>query len=79
MNCPRYSSVRNNLFDKLKDCPIIADFDTLDNDSKFIALMQNYNVSLMAKCIYDVFKIRSECINAGMYSVVYMIFLRVNV
>jgi len=77
LNCPRYSSVRNNLFDKLKDH--IADFDTLDNDSKFIALMQNNNVSLMAKCIYDVFKIRSECINAGMYSVVYMIFLRVNV
>ncbi len=65
MLCNRYSDLRSNLFHVAK--PLIANFDNLNVNSRFIAIVESQEPSLiqLAKCIYLIFKRRSETLDTS--------------
>ena len=70
MTCTRYSDLRLDLFDTAKT--FIANFDNLNADNKFIAMLQCDETSLthqIAKCIYQIFKRRVDHVNTGHESI----------
>ncbi len=61
MLCNIYSDLRSNLFHVAK--PLITNFDNLDVNSRFIAILESQESSLvqqLAKCIFLIFKRRTE-------------------
>ncbi len=66
MSCIKYSDLRTDLFHVAK--PLIANFESLDVDSRFTAILHSEETSLthqLAKCIYHIFKRRIETPVAG--------------
>jgi hypothetical protein len=64
MTCNNYSDIRSSLLINAR--MLIHNFDRLDQESKFIAILQSQESSLtqhLAKCIYEIFTKRSENIN----------------
>ncbi len=65
MLCNRYSDLRSNLFHVAK--PLIANFDNLDVNSRFIAILGSQEPILvqLATCIYLIFKRRTETLDTS--------------
>ncbi len=64
--CNRYSDLRSKLFHVAK--PLIVNFDNLDVNVRFIAILESQVPSLihqLAKCIYLIFKRRSETLHTS--------------
>ncbi len=66
MLCNRYLDLRSNHFHVAK--PLIVNFDNLDVNSKFIAILESQEPSLIqqfSKCIYLIFKMKTETLDTS--------------